>query len=348
MIADIIPASFFGGQSDLVLWLLVPAAIALLAFGADRVVSAAASLALALGLSKVIIGATVVSLGTTTPEACVSVAAAFKGEPGLALGNAVGSIIADTGLIFGLCLVIRPLRMDRFVLNRHGWLQFGAGALLVLLCVGLLLASGDIHHVVIPRAAGLGLVALLVGYMWLSVRWGKAHPEVIPGAATAHGPALRDGRHVARNLVLLVVGLALVVMGSELLIGSAKVICERNHVPEAVIAVTLVAFGTSLPELVTAIASLAKGHGDLAVGNVIGADILNVLFVVGAAATASPLSVDPAFFHLFLPTMMVVLALFRAYVLFGRDRFHRWQGIPLLGVYVVFVILCVKMGLAGP
>jgi cation:H+ antiporter len=135
MLADLIPESFFRSleaDSSWVLWLLALGAMGVLVFGADRTVTAAVRLASALGMSKVIIGATVVSLGTTSPEAFTSVTAAFQGRPGLALGNGVGSIICDTALVFGSCCLLRRLPLNRFVLNRHGWLQLGAGTLLTI------------------------------------------------------------------------------------------------------------------------------------------------------------------------------------------------------------------------
>jgi len=339
MLADIVPQSLLSEQPTWLLWLIVLASIGLLVFGANQTVSSAIRLARALGVSKVIVGATIVSLGTTTPETCVSVAAAFQGNPGLSLGNAVGSILADTGLIFGLCCVIKRLPMDRFVVKRHGWLQLGAGVLLVATCLGLWALSGDIHDVVIPRSVGFLYVVLLAGYLYLSVKWARQHPQLIPEEAREANRAACKGGALPRNLVLLVAGLAVVVLTSDSLVGSVEVICHRSNIPESVLAVTLVAVGTSLPELAIALGSLIKGHEDLSVGNILGADILNVLYVSGASAVASPLRVDPAFFYLYLPSMMAVRVLFRLYTLLGRDHFHRWQGVPLMAAYAIFVVL---------
>ncbi len=347
IIAELIPPSFFQGQGETILWLISAGAIAILVYGADRLVSAAAKLAAALGLSKVIIGATVVSLGTTSPEAAVSVNAAFNGDAGYALGNGVGSIICDTALIFGLCCCLTRLPKDRFILKRHGWLQLGSGALLTAVVLVLWAISGDMNQVVISRKIGVGFVLLLVLYMYLSVRWSRQHPEIIPEEAKAELKTNGKGSQTLVNLLLLVFGLALVVAGSELLIGSMKVIATNHHVPDAVIAATLVAFGTSLPELVTAIAAIVKGHPELLVGNIIGADILNVLFVIGVSAVAAPLEVEEHFFTLLLPVMMIVLVMLRVFIFLPGKRFSRWQGIPLLASYVVFVALAIMMGVQG-
>ena len=347
ILADLIPLEFFVERADLVLWSLAAAAVVLLVYGADRTVAGAVKLAGTLGLSKIIIGATVVSLGTTSPEAVVSVNAALKGDGALALGNGVGSIICDSALIFGLCCCLTRLPKDRFVLARHGWFQFGAGALLSGILLVLWAIAGDINAVEIPRSVGIVLLMGLGLYLYLSVRWSGRHPQVISPQADADIKN-DDNRKIFRmfcNLGVLIFGLALVVAGSELLIGSMITICKRHDVPEAVIAVTIVALGTSLPELVTAIAAIIKGHSELLVGNIIGADILNVLFVIGASATAVPLKVDPVFYYFLIPVMMLVLGLIRVYIFCKGNTFRRWQGVPLLVVYVGFILLAMRLTL---
>jgi cation:H+ antiporter len=358
MLADFIPQSFFAARADAVLWVLAAGAIALLVFGADRAVAGAARLASALGMSAVLIGATVVSLGTTSPEAAVSVTAALAGNPGLALGNGVGSIICDTALVFGVCCVMARLPLDRFVLHRHGVLKLATGALLTLTVAALALAAWTIHGVVIPRWVGFGYVVLLVGYLWLSVRWARQHPEIVVAAdprARPFGVTAAEARRArptsaaaaAGNLLLVVFGLALVVGSSDALIGTVKEMCTRYRVPPDVLAVTLVALGTSLPELATAIASVLKGHPEIAIGNVIGADILNVLFVIGVSAAAVPLEVPVTFFYLHLPVMMIALALMGTYIFTSGTSFKRWQGVPLLALYAGY-FAAVAVVIVGP
>ncbi len=323
--------------------------IALLVWGADRAVSAAVRMAAALGMSTVIIGATIVSLGTTTPETATSVSAAFAGKPGLALGNAVGSVICDTALIFGLSCCLTRLPKDRFILRRHGWLQLGCGVLLSVIIGVLALVQGSWTDVMLPRWIGVMLLILLCLYMYLSARWAKQHPDMIPLEAQEEvSHAGRGAKEVLRDLLILAVGLAVIVFGAQIMVGSASQICLRYGVPPDVVAVTLVAFGTSLPEFVTAIASILKGHPGLLVGNIIGADILNILFVTGASAAAVPLQVPKPFFYLHLPVMLVTLIVFRLCIAHKGERFERWQGVPLLmlfaGYYVALFIL-MKMGI---
>jgi cation:H+ antiporter len=351
MLAELIPDSFFlqaGNHWQGWLWLMAVGAIVLLVYGADRAVSAAVRMAAALGMSTVIIGATVVSLGTTAPETATSVSAAFADKPGLALGNGVGSVICNMALIFGLACCLTRLPKDRFILKRHGWLQLGSGVLLAAVVGILALFAGSWEGVTFPRWIGVIFLILLCVYMYLSVRWAKEHPDMIPAEAQeAAGKVGHGAKEVFRDLLLLAVGLAMVVFGAQVMVGSASQICYRYGVPPNVLAVTLVAFGTSLPELVTAIASIVKGHPELLVGNVVGANILNVLFVIGASATAVPLQVPKPFFYLHLPVMLAALILFRLYVARKSDRFERWQGVPLLllfaGYYAALFVL-VGMG----
>ena len=338
--------------SGLATWLLavlVAVAFALLAVGADRLVTGAARLASTLGVSKVIIGATVVSLGTTSAEAFVSVAAAFRGQGDLALGNAVGSIIVDTAFIFGLGCLIGSIPKDRFVLRRHGLTKLATDTLLTTTLFLLAWFNQGWSGVTVPRSIGIFYILLLGTYMYLSVRWAKAHPEfaaaevgvVARGAGTNSAQQHRLGATL-RNLLLLSVGLALVLAGSHVLLEAVGELCSRHRVPPDVMAVTLIAFGTSLPELVTAIASIIKKHPELLVGNILGADILNVLFVTGVSAAAVPLTVSPSFFRLHLPVMWASSLLLGVYILTGGSKFRRWHGLPLMAIYVAYCILLLR------
>lgn len=304
--------------------------------GADLLVAEAVALSVRWGVPAVVIGATIVSLGTTLPEAAVSVVSALQGNPDLALGNAVGSIIVDTGLILGLAAVLAPLPLRREVVNRQGWVQLGSGVLLVVACapwsnLGQTFTVGG----VLPQWMGFVLLGLLVLYIYFSIRWSRSggsselEEEVKEHAGEAQAP-------VGKIVVKLVAGIGLVVLSSQVLIPAVEETAVRLGVPQVIIAATLVAFGTSLPELVTALTAVRKGHGELAVGNVIGADILNVLFVSGAAAavTQGGLAASPQFFQFLFPAMIGVLVIFRVGVAFSGDSLKRPFGVVLLAVYV--------------
>jgi len=354
ILGNLLPATFFE-QPDSLLWVFTAGSIVCLVLGADRVVAGGARLASTLGVSKVIIGATVVSIGTTSPEIFVSALAAIQGEPDLSLGNAVGSTICDTALVLGIsCLLIR-VPMDRFVMNRHGWLHLGSAALLVAVAATTALLFGGIEKAVIPRVAGIGFVVLMVPYMIYSVRWARQHPEALIATDEIPGPEngvarRHPGWAIGWNLFQCLAGLALIVAASQLLVGAISMLCARYGVPPDILAVIVVAFGTSLPELVTAIASIAKGHPEVLVGNVIGSDIMNVLLVAGVSATAVPLDVSPYFFYLHFPVMLLAVGLVRLYVWTSGNTFKRWHGVPLVGLFVTYYIvltLVAKVPLPG-
>ncbi|MGB5224905.1 MAG: calcium/sodium antiporter [Arenicellales bacterium] len=322
------------GQTTIILLVIIVVCIAMLSLGADWMIDGVVDLAERTGLPKIVIGATVVSLGTTLPEAFVSVMAAYMGNPGLALGNGVGSIIADTGLIFGLTCILAAVPVNRFILNRTGWVQVGTATMLVLISVGILLTTEGEPQ--LERWVGYLFLCLLILYMYITYTWAKQGTDVLPeDDALEH-----ELMSISKSWILVFGGLLLVVIGARILVPSASEIALRFGVPEDVIAATMVAFGTSLPELMTAIAAIRKGHPEITVGNIVGADVLNVLFVIGAAAVASPLVIPMNFFYFHFPAMLIILYSFRVFISMNKDGvFHRWQGFWLLGVYLCYVIL---------
>ena len=356
-LVSLMPTEWFEGGNMLALIGIAIVAMAIVIVGADWLVEGAAGVAEKLGMPKIIIGATIVSLGTTAPETAVSVLAAFSGNSGLALSNGVGSIIADTGLIFGLGCVMVVLPADKFVLSRQGWVQFGSALMLAALCWAFF-AMHD-SDAVIGRPIGVFFLVLLAAYLAISVRWAKQHPHGEPhlidnvDADGSHNVEHDHAHHTGKPLAFLLgmgfVGLLMVIVAGDGLVGSVTELAYQWNIPDAIIGSTIVALGTSLPELVTGIQSIRKGHAALLVGNVIGADILNVLFVIGAAAVAAPLAVAPvdssgntitAFVYVALPTMMVMLLYFRICIFkAARDgHFSKWMGYPLLVMYVAFIV----------
>lgn len=299
---------------------------------ADWMINGAVSLARLTRLPEIIIGATILSLGTTLPEVCVSVAAAWTGNPGLALGNGVGSIICDTGMILGLTCILARIPVDRFLLNRSGFIQVGAATLMVLLC--LLAYFQSPGNPVLQRWVGVLFLILLVGYLYMSYRWSQEKNAANEGMLdTVPG-------NIPKSIVLLVSGLGGVIIASRFLIPLAADGAARIGVPQDVIATTLVAFGTSLPELVTAITAVRKGHPQIMVGNVVGADVLNCLFVIGAATAASPIQVPPNFFLLHFPAMLLILYSFRFFIFINKDGwFKPVQGAWIFGIYIGYLIL---------
>jgi len=323
---------YLNDLSTLILLVIIAILLWVLAKGADILVDEAVSLSIIWGIPKMVIGATIVSLGTTLPEATISVLAAIQGNPDLALGNAIGSIIADTGLIIGLAAMIGVLPVDKQTINRQGKLQIAAGVLLAIVCLPFLSSSPGGN---IPQFVGFIFLGLLVAYIFISIKWSK-NSGVDEGAIleSEKGP-------ITMQLVKLIFGVTLVILSSRVLIPAVEITAIRVGIPQAVIAATLVAFGTSLPELVTAITAVRKGHGELAIGNIIGADILNVLFVVGSAAavTTGGLHVPSAFFKLQIPTMLIVLILFRIFSKNKKMVISKKEGFLLFMFYIVYLVL---------
>jgi cation:H+ antiporter len=325
--------------------LLVTLAICIyvLSKGADYMIDGAASLAMRTGMPRIVIGATIISLGTTMPEAFVSVLAAWTGNPGLALGNGVGSIICDTGLIFGLMCILSRVPVNRYILDRTGWVQVGAATLLVVISVIALLTTEG--QPVLGRAVGFFLLILLAGYMYTAYRWAKQGRE--RGDEDEEDDDEMDWS-VGKSLAYTLLGLLAVIVSSRILVPCAAEGARRIGVPQDIIAATLVAFGTSLPELMTAITAVRKGHASIMVGNVVGADVLNCLFVIGAAAASKPLAIPPNFFTYHFPAMLLILFSFRFFIYMNKDGwFKRWQGAWIFGIYIVYLILQYAFSLGG-
>lgn len=298
--------------------------------GADLLIDEAVAISEKLRIPKAIIGATIVSLGTTLPEVSVSVMAAVNGNPDLALGNAVGSIIANTGLIVGIAALIRPIAIDYNMVRVQSWIKLGSGAMLIIFAL-----SGLIH-----QWMGIGMILFLAVYLYWSFKHSKnLQVEALELETTHHIPSKS-----IYAFLMMVVGMATIIISSKILIPSVEITAFRMGVPQSIIAATLVAFGTSLPELTTSIKAVLRGHGDLAIGNIIGADILNVLFVIGAAAAVTPsgLSVPSQFYTLHFPAMAIIIVTFRIFTLNKGHVLNRKEGAVLLGFYLTYLMFNLK------
>ena len=313
--------------------LLFVLGLVLLIKGGDWFVDGATGLARRFRIPEIIVGATVVSIGTTLPEVMVSATGALAGNGAMAYGNAIGSIICNTSLIAAVSVAVRPSPVDTASMKMPVAFFFGAAA---LYCVAA--------YVFGYFYMWMGLI-LLVGfavYMFLNIRRGLKNPDA------AHEEAEEESKpkKLWQELLLLVVGAAIIAVGADLLVDNGTLIAEALGVPQTVIALTFVALGTSLPELVTTITSLKKGHGSLGLGNVIGANVFNLVLVSGVSVTLAPFEV-PVGNTLFginsslvldMPLMLVVMALLCLPTLVGKKT-SRWQGILLLAIYAGFCVL---------
>ena len=307
--------------------------LVLLIKGGDWFVDGATGLAHRFHIPEILIGATVVSIGTTLPEVMVSAGAAVSGHGEIAYGNAIGSIICNTSLIAALTIAIRPSEISRKPLILPVVFFFVAAVFYSLVAY----FSGYFS-----RTVGNILVALFVLYMFLSVKQAtkslKGIPEKEEKTDDASGSLIKD-------ILLLVIGAAVIAVGADLLVDNGTIIAEGLGVPESVIALTFVALGTSLPEFVTAITALVKGHSALSLGNIIGANLFNLVLVSGVSTVLSPFPV-PASSQLFgintslildIPVMFIVMSLM-IFPALCRGKLSRVQGILLLVIYAAFCI----------
>ncbi|MBO7292865.1 MAG: sodium:calcium antiporter, partial [Clostridia bacterium] len=307
-------------------------------------VDGAGGIAYRFHIPEVLIGATVVSIGTTLPEVMVSATSALTGHGEMAYGNAIGSIICNTALIAALTVTARPARVERSAIR---------GPVLFFFLAAALYATAAYALGYFSRYVGMALLAIFLVYMILTVRSALRHPEVVEGAPAVDlsldaAPAPDDPlpSPLWTDILLLILGAALIAVGADLLVDNGTVIATALGVPEAVIALTFVALGTSLPELVTAATALVKGRGALSLGNVIGANLFNLVLVSGVATVLSPFGVPKsseiaginASLLIDIPVMLLVMALLTLPALV-RGRLYRWQGIALLAVYAAFCSL---------
>ena len=292
--------------------------------GGDWFVDGASALARRFHLPELLIGATVVSIGTTLPEVMVSTMSAVSGHGEIAYGNAIGSVICNSALIAAITIAVRPGKVDPKTLRVPVAFFFAAAA---IYCVAAY-AMGEF-----TRPLGFVMLAMFVAYMVANVLQMKK----APAAAEAEAEAENAGEEMSltKTLVLLVLGAVLIALGANLLVDNGTLIAQALGVPESVIALTFVALGTSLPELVTAITSLVKGCSDLSLGNIVGANVFNLVLVSGVSVTLAPFTV-PQSSTLFginsslvleIPVMLAVMAIMTLPALKAR------QAVPCAGHY---------------
>ena len=313
--------------------LLFLVGFALLIKGGDWFVDGAVGIAHRFHLPELLIGATVVAIGTTLPEVMVSAQAAAEGNAGISYGNAIGSIICNTSLIAALTVAIRPGKVDPRSFRLPTAFFFAAAISYALVAYTL----GRF-----ARWMGVAYLLVFAGYMILSTVQMKKHPEL---AEDEEGEEHQTEKPLWKELLLLVVGAAAIALGARFLVDNGTLIAAALGVPDSVIGLTMVALGTSLPELITAITSLVKGHGALSLGNVIGANLFNIILVSGMAITISPFAIPAektiaglnSSLVVDLPVMLFVMALLCLPTL-KIGRLRRYQGVVLLAIYAAFTV----------
>ena len=315
--------------------LLLIAGLVLLVVGGELLVRGAVAIAGRLGVSPLMIGLTIVGMGTSMPELAASVQAALAGSPGIALGNIVGSNIANSMLILGVAALLAPIAVARGTLWRDG----GVGVLAVVALLALGLTTG------LGRMAGLTLIVLMVGYLVLAYRQEKhaaAHSAAFDKAAALENidPAL--GTQTQRqsgwavSLAFLIAGLVCIVGGGTLLVNAAVTIAREFGMSETLVGLTIVAVGTSLPELVTSAVAALRKQSEVALGNVLGSNIYNVLFIGGVTGTIAPTTVPQSILGFDLP-LLIAVSLGVMVLAWTGARLSRIEGLALVAGYALYI-----------
>lgn len=309
--------------------LLLIVGLGLILAGANFLTDGSAALAQRFRVPEFIIGLTVVAVGTSTPELVVSVLSAIGGQSDVAIGNVVGSNIFNVFVILGVCALIRPVPLTAGNIRRD--IPFGVLVSLLLLALAQdsLLCKGAEDR--IGRLDGAAMLALYILLMWYTIRKTK-RPE-----ATAPTEGSKAPMAAWLTAVMIVGGLAGLVFGGEMFLRSATSIARSLGVSESVIAITLVAGGTSLPELASSLVSLFKGKADMALGNVIGSNIANILLILGVSATIHPLSMGGITVWDLLMVLLSSVVVFLAAFTFKRKAIDRWEGALFVAIYAVYI-----------
>ena len=304
--------------------LLLIIGLGLILAGANFLTDGSAALAQRFRVPEFIIGLTVVAVGTSTPELVVSVLSAIAGKSDVAIGNVVGSNIFNVFVILGVCALIRPLPLTAGNIRRD--IPFGVivSLLLLALAADSYVFKGAADR--IGRIDGIVMLLLYGALMWYTIR-----------TTTAPDAGAKPGMAGWLMAAMIVGGLAGLIFGGEMFLRSATEIARRLGISESVIAITLVAGGTSLPELASSLVSLFKGKADMALGNVIGSNIANILLILGLSATIHPLSMGGITVWDLLMVVLSSVLLFLAAFTFKRRAIDRWEGAIFLAIYVAYI-----------
>lgn len=314
--------------------------LALLVWSADRFVDGAASTARHFGMPPLLIGMVIVGFGTSAPEIVVSTLASLQKNPGIALGNAYGSNITNIALILGLTALISPIAVHSLVLRKE----------LPILTAITLLAAGLLWDGAISRLDALVLLGVFSGLMIWTIRQGMLKKADALGGEMEQALQEQQAMPIRRALFWLVVGLVLLIVSSRILVWGAVSIAHRFGVSDLVIGLTIVAVGTSLPELASSVIATRKGEHDIALGNVLGSNLFNTLAVVGVAGAIHPMTVGPEVLNRDISTMtLLTVSLFLfGYGFRGPGRINRLEGATLLACYVGYTIYLLSTTFTQP
>lgn len=303
------------------------AGITLVLYGADALVKGATALARKFNISELVIGLTIVALGTSLPELVISVGSAIKGSSGIALGNVIGSNIFNSMLILGVTAMITPIKFSAKMLSRELPFNLLASIVLILVSGSMLIGGGENEE--ISRYSGLILLCFLAVFIRYTFSISNDNEE-----------SNEDIKSVSNWKIVfyIIVGLASLIFGGKLFVGGATEVARLLGLSEAIIGITIVSAGSSLPELAVSINAARKGNAGIALGNVLGSNILNIFFILGCSATITPISLDGFSFvdyYVLIATSLMVYIVSR---FGGKNVINRWEGAILTLGYIAYTV----------
>ncbi|MBR5830598.1 MAG: calcium/sodium antiporter [Tidjanibacter sp.] len=309
----------------------------LLSVGANFLTDGASAIAKRLHVSEFLIGVTIVAVGTSMPEFVVSVMSAIGGQSDVSIGNVVGSNIFNIYAILGITTIIAPLALTRENIRRDIPICLGVSVLLCLLALDGSLWGGESN--ILSRVDGIVLLLLYGLFLWFMIRSGKNQPNIQPTSESAQEPQSTTKEHPMWLAIVMVIGgLGGLVWGSDLFLDGAITLARKVGLSEAVIGIVLVAAGTSLPEFFASFISALKGKTDIAIGNILGSNIANILLILGTSATITPLQLGGITSTDLLVMLSAVVAILISMLTFGRKRIDRIEGVSFFVIYVLYTL----------
>lgn len=295
----------------------------LLVKGADFFVEGASDIARKLGIPSVVVGLTIVALGTSLPELAVSVTAALKGSNDIALGNVTGSNIMNLLVVVGVSAVIHPMQVQRSVLKRDYSMALLMEVLMLVFCAELLFGG----KASLSRLDGILLLAVLAFYMFRLIRH-AARNRIVDNFGIS--------RPLPLSILFCIIGAAAIIGGGQLVVNAATDLAYRFGMSETLVGLTIVAIGTSLPELVTSVVAARKGESDIALGNVVGSNIMNIGFILGLSSAIHPIAVD--LLNLYDMVILIVLSVLFLIPLWKQEKVSRYTGAAMIAAYVMYTV----------
>ena len=319
-----------------ILWIL--AGLVLLVGGSEYLVRGSASIAMKLRVSELVIGLTIVSIGTSAPEMTVNLVAAMRGSAEIAVGNVLGSNIVNILLVLGICAVITTLKVSASTVWKEIPFALMAMILLIIMSNDVILDGAATN--VLTRTDGLALMALMIVFMYyvINMAMGDRKSSSTESVDTPHNYS------ILASILMITAGLIALVGGGQLLVSGASSLAIGAGVSESLIGLTIVAVGTSLPELVTSVVAARRGHADIAVGNIVGSNVFNALWVLGLTSVITPIPIANHTNYDLLVGIGATVALF-AYMFMGaRHRISRSQGVVFIALYVLYMASIIVRG----